>query len=80
MKDDGAGAKAYYHEMRKRFRLILLLSVQDGGNGRDYLCGLNEADFMFLIRMSDDGVGASIFSLGDEETRMSHFIVVCAGF
>ena len=46
------GTEAYYHELQMRkFRLILLLSVQDGGNGRDYLCGLNEADFMFLIKM-----------------------------
>ena len=75
MSDDGVGTEAYYHELQMRkFRLILLLSVQDGGNGRDYLCGLNEADFMFLIRMSDDSGGGAKHML---MRKLTHFLVVC---
>ena len=80
MSDDGIGAKAYHEEMRKHSRLILLLFVQDlGGNRRDGSCRLNEANFCFFIRMSEDCVGVEAYFL-EEMRTLYHFVVIGNGF
>ena len=63
MSDDGAGGEAYHEDMRKQSRLILLFLQTLVVIGE-----MVDADFCFVIRMGEDGVGVEAYFLDEMTT------------